>query len=69
MPNSPRLAIGAREPYHPVGDWNGNAPTNWKDMDTRRFHTKLNRLPTGRPSTQMSSALSGPPGVMTVVSQ
>jgi len=37
-------------------------------MLTRRFHAKLNRLPTGRPSTRMSS---GPyrPGVMTVVSQ
>lgn len=47
----------------------GDAPTNWKDMETRRFHAKPKRLPTGSPSTQMSSGPRTPCGVRTVVSQ
>lgn len=47
----------------------GDAPTNWKLIETSKFQAKLKKLPTGRPSTTMSSAEKGPPGVRTVVSQ
>lgn len=51
------------------GGSRADAPTNWKLMETSRFHKKLNTLPTGMPSTRMSSGPNGPLGATTVVSQ
>lgn len=63
------IATGWRQTT-PTGHWDMvTHPINWKLIDTSNDHANANKLPTGNPSTQISSGPSIPPGVNTVVSQ